>query len=108
MNAMAHVLPNLIGVNQHGLEEKIKQILPGYFAHGEGGMAEHAAHLPHVAGPENTLPMMTGKGPFGNIEMGGMFTVIKIRDDLATYDKDPGWYPHPKGTVAYRLKKRSG
>jgi hypothetical protein len=28
--------------------------------------------------PENTLPMMAGNGPYGNIEMGGMFTVVKI------------------------------
>jgi hypothetical protein len=47
--------------------------------------------------------MMMGKGPFGNIEMGGMFTVVKVRDRLASYDKDPGWYNHPKGTVAYRV-----
>ncbi len=106
MNAMAHVLPNLLGVSQRGLEEKIKAILPGYFAHGEGGMAEHAEHLPHIQGPRNTLPMMTGIGPYGNIEMGGMFTVIKIRDNLPTYDKDPGWYRPPEGTAAYRLKER--
>ena len=36
--------------------------------------------------------MIMGKGPFGNIEMGGIFTVIKVRDHLASYDKDPGWY----------------
>ena len=47
--------------------------------------------------------MMMGKGQFGNIEMGGMFTVIRIRDRLSSYDKDPGWYSYPKGTVAYRL-----
>jgi hypothetical protein len=51
--------------------------------------------------PENTLPMMTGRGPFGNIEMGGMFTVIKVREGLARGDyHDPGWYRHPAGTVA--------
>jgi hypothetical protein len=72
-------------------------------AMGETGMAEHSDHIMHMNGPKNTLPMMMGKGPFGNIEMGGMFTVIKIRDQLASYDRDPGWYKHPKGTVAYRL-----
>ena len=49
-----------------------------------------------------TLLFIMGKGPFGNIEMGGMFTVVKVRDNLRSYDKDPGWYKHPKGTVAYR------
>ena len=33
--------------------------------------------------PANTLPMMTGTGQFGPIEMGGMFTVMKVREGLA-------------------------
>jgi hypothetical protein len=46
--------------------------------------------------------MMTGTGPFGAIEMGGMFTVVKVREELARDDyRDPGWYKHPPGTVAY-------
>jgi hypothetical protein len=46
--------------------------------------------------------MMTGAGPFGPLEMGGMFTVVKVREGLARNDyKDPGWYKHPLGTVAY-------
>jgi len=68
-------------------------------------MAEHQTHVEmgHVPGPENTLPLMMGKGPFGNLEMGGMFTVIKVRDRLPNGYGDPGWYEHPKGTVAYRV-----
>jgi hypothetical protein len=54
-----------------------------------------------MALPENTLPMMAGRGPFGDIEMGGMFTVIKVREGLARGDyRDPGWYRYPAGTVA--------
>jgi hypothetical protein len=52
--------------------------------------------------PDNTLPMMSGFGQFGPIEMGGMFTVVKVREGLAPDDyKDPGWYQHPAGTVAF-------
>jgi len=48
--------------------------------------------------------MMTGVGPYGNIEMGGMFTTVKVRDNLAKGDySDPGWYNAPKGTVAARI-----
>jgi manganese oxidase len=55
--------------------------------------------------PDNTLPMMTGFGQFGPIEMGGMFSVVKVREGLARDDyKDPGWYQHPSGTVAYEVK----
>jgi hypothetical protein len=49
--------------------------------------------------PRNSLPMMGGPGPFDYIAMGGMFTLLKIRDGLQTYD-DPGWYKNPEGTVA--------
>ena len=48
--------------------------------------------------------MMTGWGQFGAVEMGGMFTMVKIREDLAKNDyKDPGPYQYPEGTVAYEL-----
>jgi len=77
-------------------------VLPGYMAMGEKGMAEHQDHTDHMKGPANTLPMMMGVGPYGNIEMGGMFTVFKVRDDITDY-KDPGWYKQPPGTVAYKV-----
>jgi hypothetical protein len=38
--------------------------------------------------------------------MGGMFTVVKVREGLAANDyKDPGWYKFPKGTVAYEVSE---
>jgi FtsP/CotA-like multicopper oxidase with cupredoxin domain len=106
MNAMGHAIPNTTGVDQSGLQERIRKMLPGYMAMGRMGMAEHQDHVDsgHMKGPENTLPMMWGEGPFGNIEMGGMFTIVKVRDDVARGDyRDPGWYQHPRGTVAQRI-----
>ncbi len=106
MNPMGHDLPNTLGVDQSGIEDEIRTLLPGYMAMGEHGMGEHQDHTDsgHMTGPPNTLPMMMGKGPFGNIEMGGMFTVVKVRDGLAAGDfRDPGWYQHPAGTVAQRI-----
>ncbi len=106
MNAMGHEIPNPMGVEQADLEQQMRALLPGYMAMGKDGMAEHQDHSNsgHMPGPENTLPMMMGKGPYGNLEMGGMFTVIKVRDDLAPGDyRDPGWYRAPKGTVAHRV-----
>jgi hypothetical protein len=36
--------------------------------------------------------MMSGAGPFGELEMGGMFSVVKVRDDQKPGDcSDPGW-----------------
>ena len=51
--------------------------------------------------PANSIAMKGGEGPFGYIDMGGMFTIVKVRDHLADYDNDPGWYKHPPGTVAF-------
>jgi hypothetical protein len=103
MNAMGHEIPNALGVDQSGVEAEIRQLLPGYMAMGKDGMAEHQRHTDsgHMKGPENTLPMMLGKGPHGNLEMGGMFTVVKVRDDLAHGDDtDPGWYANAIGQSA--------
>jgi hypothetical protein len=59
----------------------------------------------HMTLPENTLPMMMGEGQFGPVEMGSMFTTMKIRDGLGRNDYgDPGWYEHPAGTVAWKLE----
>ncbi len=102
MNAMGHEIPNVLGVSQAGVEGKIQALLPGYMAMGENGMAEHAEHAQHMQGPSNTLPMMGGEGPFGNVGMGGMFTILKVRDNLKE-GEDPGWYPNPPGTVAARV-----
>jgi manganese oxidase len=46
--------------------------------------------------------MMTGKGQFGDVNMGGMFSTVKVREGLAKGDyKDPGHYQFPKGSMAY-------
>lgn len=106
MNAMGHEIPNTLGVDQSGIDAEIKEMLPGFMAMGRNGMAEHQEHTDkgHHPGPENTLAMMTGKGQYGNIEMGGMFTTVKVRDNLKRGDySDPGWYDAPKGTVAARV-----
>jgi len=102
MNAMGHDIPNVIGVDQTELQRKLDALAPGSLAMGTSGMAEHAQHAHHVGGLPNTLPMMAGEGPFGPIEMGGMFTVVKIREGLESYD-DPGWYRYPEGTVAAKV-----
>ena len=103
MNAMGHAVPNMLGVKHDDLDDKIQSLLPGYMSMGETGMAEMAQMQMPL--PENTLPMMMGQGPFGPIEMGGMFTVIKVRESLAHGDyRDPGWYEHPAGTVARKVE----
>jgi hypothetical protein len=99
MNAMGHNVPTMIGVDHRGIAQKINKLVPDYMVMGERGMADMMEM--EMPLPENTLPMMSGKGPFGAMEMGGMFTVVKVRDGIGRNDyADPGWYQHPAGTVA--------
>jgi len=102
MNAMGHNVPTMIGVPQDDLTPALQKLLPDYMAMGSKGMAEMGdMEMPL---PDNTLPMMTGRGPYGAIEMGGMFSVLKVRDNLAPGDyRDPGWYRMPPGTQAHEV-----
>ena len=100
MNAMGHSVPTMIGVDHRDAVAKIQKLIPDYMVMGERGMADMGEM--EMPLPDNTLPMMTGQGPYGPMEMGGMFTTVKVRRGLARNDyKDPGWYPQPAGTQAY-------
>jgi FtsP/CotA-like multicopper oxidase with cupredoxin domain len=98
MNAMNHSLPTMLGVEQDDLAKKIGALVPQYM-NMSGDMSGMSMDMPL---PPNTLPMMSGNGPFGNIAMGGMFTVMKIRAHLTRgVYADPGWYEAPPGTRAH-------
>jgi len=101
MNAMGHSVRNFIGVKQRQeIVKAISRLAPGYMPMGQSGMAEMDKMV--MPGPDNTLPMISGKGQFGPAEMGGMFSLVKIREDLARNDyRDPGQYAHPQGSVAH-------
>ena len=102
MNAMGHAVNNFIGVETRDLTNSIRKLTPDYMPMGSSGMAEMGSM--EMPMPDNTLPMMTGFGQFGPIEMGGMFSVVKVREGLDRDDyKDPGWFKHPPGTVAYEI-----
>ncbi len=95
MNQMGHGLPLLLGVSQAGVEDRIRALLPGYMAMGGHG---HVS-MEGMGRPANTLPMGGPPGPFGPMDMGGMFTVLKVREGPA--EPDPAsWYANPPGTVA--------
>ncbi len=99
MNAMGHDVPTMIGVDHRGLIGKIQKVVPDYMLMGERGMADMGAM--EMPLPDNTAPMMTGSGQYGPLEMGGMFTVFKVRRGQKPGDyADPGPFAHPPGTVA--------
>src|SRR5665647_2328954 len=103
MNAMGHDVKTFIGADQRDLVKPIRKLVPDYMQMGSAGMAEMGSM--EMPMPDNTLPMMTGFGQFGPLEMGGMFSVVKVREGLERNNyKDPGWYQHPAGTVAYEVQ----
>lgn len=104
MNQMGHGLPNVLGVDPGDTDNKIKKLLPDYMSMGQTGMGGHPKHMQHMDKPANSIPMLGAEGPFGYIEMGGMFTVLKVRDNITSYT-DPGWYQNPKGTTSERATK---
>ena len=109
MNPMGHDVPTMIGVDHREVAKKIINLVPDYMVMGERGMADMGEM--EMTLPDNTLPMMTGQGPFGAVEMGGMFTAVKVRENLPANvftdswlevnGKKPDWYKNPPGTVSY-------
>jgi FtsP/CotA-like multicopper oxidase with cupredoxin domain len=105
MNQMGHQFPNLVGMKPGGLDDAIRPLLPAYMTMGHEGMdmGRMAEVMPM---PNNTIAMKGKVGPFGDyISMGGMMTVLKVRDRLRSYHEDPGWYDHPAGTVAMKASE---
>ena len=105
MNQMGHGTPNLIGIDPGKLNERVRGFLPGYMTMGQDGMADMGDMGMKI--PPNSVPMVGAPGPYDYITMGGMFTNLKVREDLG--DLEPpkgqdfaygGWYQNPPGTQA--------
>jgi FtsP/CotA-like multicopper oxidase with cupredoxin domain len=99
MNQMGHGLPNMIGVKARPLDQRVRPLLPGYMTMGQDGMGDMGDM--GMAVPENSIPMVGAHGPYDYITMGGMFTLLKVRDQLTSYD-DPGWYQSPPTELAQK------
>jgi FtsP/CotA-like multicopper oxidase with cupredoxin domain len=99
MNQMGHDVPNMVGVRPGDLDQRVQPLLPGYMTMGQDGMGNMGEM--RMAMPRNSISMRGGSGPFGYIDMGGLFTMLKVREHL-NGDGDPGWYENPPGSVAVR------
>lgn len=119
MNPMGHDVSNMLGVSQKGVEEKIRKQIPGYMGMGQHGMEEMIEM--NMPGPKNTLPMgAANDGPFGSTGMGGMFTILKVHEDMPLFPTmedfarrvrgpaDMGWFKNPPGTVAESIHGKKG
>lgn len=101
MNPMGHGFPNTVGARLSPLDPRIRALVPGDMSMGEdglGGMGERVER--HMPVPKNSIPMRGAQGPFEFIDMGGMATLLKVRESLDERAEDVGWYAHPPGTVA--------
>jgi hypothetical protein len=97
MTQMGHGTPPMVGTDTRTLDRRMGRVMPEYMSMGQrgmGGMAEMDMPI-----PPNSLPMRGGPGPFGYIDMGGMFTVLKVREN-PDHTSSGDWYAHPAGTVA--------
>ncbi|ADO74624.1 copper oxidase [Stigmatella aurantiaca] len=97
MTQMGHGTPNMVGADTRKLDHRMSRVMPDFMTmgtQGMGGMGEMEMTM-----PPNSLPMRGGPGPFSYIDMGGMFTILKVRDNPDRADPH-GWYVHPAGTVA--------
>jgi manganese oxidase len=119
MNQMGHKGPSMLGADAASLRRAIRPLIPEYVPMGTTGTddmtemqtdagGDHSKQISgegmrgrsgQMAMPENSIAMMGGKGPHGIVDIGGMFTVLKVRERLTSY-ADPGWYQAPRKTVA--------
>jgi FtsP/CotA-like multicopper oxidase with cupredoxin domain len=97
MNQMGHDVPVTLGSDAQKIDRRVQSVVPEYMTMGNNGMGAMAEMGMNV--PPNSIPMGGGKGPFGLIDMGGMFTILKVRDDASKEDGS-GWYVNPPGTQA--------
>ena len=103
MNQMGHGIPNMIGMKPGDLDKKVRKLLPQYMTMGESGMGDMGEMGMSV--PPNSIPMVGARGKHDYITMGGMFTVLKVREDLKNYN-DPGWYENPPGTLTLPVSRK--
>lgn len=97
MNQMGHGMPNMVGVSPGAIDKRVRPLLPAYMTMGQDGMGDMGAMGMPV--PRNSIPMVGGTGLYGYITMGGMFTLLKVRDGLTSYD-EPGFYRSPPAELA--------
>ncbi len=104
MNQMSHDVPNMVGVDAAGLDEKIRRLIPGYMTMGTAGMRDMTKTSMPI--PTDSIPMLGGSFQFGNTVLGGMATVVKVREGITTY-ADPGWYSSPPRAASAPPRRKS-
>ena len=98
MNQMGHNGGvNMLGVKPAALDAAVHSALPEYMSMGTTGMGDMAEMGMPV--PRNSIPMVGTDGQYGYIDMGGILTVLKVREKLTPATAE-AWYTSPRGTLA--------
>lgn len=95
MNQMGHEFPNMTGARRPDLARRIAASTPAVMPMGQNGMGDMAEMQMPL--PDNSVSMRASPGPQGAIDMGGMFTVVKVRESLEGASE---WWTPPAGTLA--------
>lgn len=103
MNQMGHDVPVTLGSDGEHIDRRVRSLVPDYMTMGQRGMGEMGAMGMPV--PHNSIPMLGGEGPFGRIDMGGMFTTLKVRETSEQLAQRAD-YRHPAGSVAAIASER--
>lgn len=88
MTQMGHGIPNMIGSKMDRLDQRMEHVMPRYMTLATNGMGNVGAMEMPI--PANSLPMRGAPGPFGHIDMGGMFAVLKVRNDRIQRTRSAG------------------
>ncbi|WP_236607686.1 copper oxidase [Sandaracinus amylolyticus] len=99
MMQMGHDISNMVGVDAGEVDPRVRRVIPEYMSMGTTGMGEMGTM--DMPLPPNSIPMRGGPGPFSYIDMGGMMTIVKVRENARTADP-AAWYQHPRGAVSER------
>ncbi len=78
MTQMGHASPSWLGAKSDAFDARMRGLVPGYMTMGREGMGDMSAMQMPV--PANSLPMRAAPGPFSPIDMGGMFSVLEVRE----------------------------
>ena len=79
MTQMGHDWPTMVGAQTQALDRRMRKLAPGYMSMGQKGMGEMSEMS--MPTPANSAVMRGGQGPFGAVDMGGMFTLLKVLEE---------------------------
>lgn len=97
MTQMGHASPSWLGTRSAAVDARMRDLVPGYMTMGRNGMGEMSEMAMPI--PENSLSMRAAPGRFSPIDMGGMFTLLEVRE-RDERGRRPGGFPEASAPIA--------